>query len=260
VKPNAPEHREAQATAGQQPAPDRGAAGAKLEAAARGSAGGARGAAVRGGRPGQPRPSHGLPVREARRPVLPPTPAPPATPERPCWYWTGVAPSGLPPPREPGRNRWTGGRHGTGTREALRPPSPQSAPAAVDPWASVCQARRGVTAINRGYSSCRTAGAVWVGVVRQCRRLSRLLEAGPRADCAASDGRTEATPDGGAKVKILHEGPWVPGARSWAYNVRTMSSIAGSCSVRSTTSTWALTSASTRAAVVSSGLKASRCR
>lgn len=44
------------------------------------------------------------------------------------------------------------------------------------------------------------------------------------------------------------------------YKVRTMSSIAGSSKVRSTTSVTALTSASTLAAVVSLGLKASRCR
>ncbi len=44
------------------------------------------------------------------------------------------------------------------------------------------------------------------------------------------------------------------------YNVRTMSSIAGSSKVRSTTSVTALTSARTLAAVVSLGLKASRCR
>jgi hypothetical protein len=236
----------------QHPEPDRRAAAAQHEAAGRGpTAGSGRGAAVQAGRPGRRRPSAGSPVREGRLLALLPAPAPPATPERPCWSWSGEAPSCPSPPPGLARNR--------GTREELGPPSPQSALAVVDPWALVCQARRGGTAINRGNSSCRTAG--WWGGCRSAGLPARspvgVRSLGGRA---ASDWQWEATPDGGAKVKILHRGSWMPGARSRPYNVRTMSSIAGSCKVRSTTSTWALTSASTRAAVVSSGLKASRCR
>ena len=147
----------------QQPALDRGGA-AQPEAADRGpTAGSGRGAAVRASRPGRSRPSHGPPVREGRRLALLPAPAPPATPEWPCWSWNGEAPSCLSPPPELARNRWTGEQRGTGTREELGPPSPRSAPAVVDPWALVCQARRGVTAINRGNSSCRCGGR-WGGV------------------------------------------------------------------------------------------------
>jgi hypothetical protein len=142
----------------QQPALDRGGA-AQPEAADRGpTAGSGRGAAVRASRPGRSRPSHGSPVREGRRLALLPAPAPPATPGWPCWSWNGEAPSCLSPPPELARNRWTGEQRGTGTREELGPPSPRSAPAVVDPWALVCQARRGVTAINRGNSSCRWGG------------------------------------------------------------------------------------------------------
>jgi len=135
-----------------------------------------------------------LPVREARRLALLSARAPPATPERPCWGWSGGAPSCRLRRPGPGRNRWIGEQRGTGTREELGPPSPRSALAAVDPSASVCQARREVTAINRSYSSCRTAG--WAG--RCCRlgcRLSHLLEAGP--------GRLTRRPTDGGKRRRM---------------------------------------------------------
>jgi hypothetical protein len=184
----------------QQPAPDRGAAAAQPDVLDRGAAaaqpevadrgsmaGSGRGAAVRAGRPGRGRPSHGSPVREGRRLAVLPAPAPLAMPEMPCRSWSGEAPSSpSPPPQGLARNRWTGERRGTGTREELGPPSPQSAPAVVDPWALVCQARRRVTAINRGNSSCRTAGR-GAGVVRLGCRLARLLEGGPRGGRAASE-------------------------------------------------------------------------
>jgi hypothetical protein len=167
--------------AAQPGAAGRSAAAAELEAAGRDRAGPGRGAAVRAGHPGPSRSSRGSAAREARQLGVPPPPAPGATPWQPCSSWSGGARPGPPPPPEQGRNHRTGGQRGTGTQEAVRPPSPQSVLAAVDPWTLVCQARPGVTAINRSCSSCRTAGRA-----RRCRpagcRLFRLMGAGPRGD------------------------------------------------------------------------------
>jgi hypothetical protein len=91
------------------------------------------GVAERTCRPGRARPSHGLAVREPRWLGILATRAPPAGPERPCWSWSGEAPSDPSPPQGLARNHWTGERRGIATRQELGPPSPRSAHAAVDP-------------------------------------------------------------------------------------------------------------------------------